>query len=300
MKEQISNENMKIGLIGTGMLGNAVGLHLLESGYELAVFNRTEKKTAELKNKGAQIKSTPKQVAQNSEVVLIVVKDSDAVNQVSFEKNGIVEGKHEGLIVCDMSTINPIESKKITKDFLKYEISKLDTPVMGGPNVAISGNLVMMASGKKDIFEKFKPLFEIIANRVFFIGENGTAHAVKLAMNLQIAMLALSLSEGITLARGSGINPKIFLEILNSTYFKTGMSENKAYKMIQDKFEATFTLENLKKDITTISETSSALGLNLPLIKKAEEVYEKAVTEGFGKLDYTGILAYIKKINQKS
>ena len=171
---------------------------------------------------------------------------------------------------------------------------------MGGPNVAISGDLVMMASGNKNSFDKCKELFDTIANRVFFLGENGTAHAVKLAMNLQIAMLALALSEGITLSRGANIDPKIFLEILNSTYFKTGMSENKAFKMIQDKFDATFTLKNLKKDISTISETSKSLGLDLPMIKKAEEIYENAIKEGFGNLDYTGILAYLKKLNEKN
>ena len=291
---------MKIGLIGTGMLGNAVGLHLLESGYQLTAFNRTKEKTNELKKNGAQIVLTPKEVAKNSEIVISVVKDANAVKQISFEKDGIINGNHKDLVVCDMSTINPLESKIIAEKFLEHGISMLDTPVMGGPNVAITGELVMMAAGNKTTFDKCKKLLDVIANKVFFLGENGTAHAVKLAMNLQITMLALALSEGITLARGANVDPKIFLEILNSTYFKTGMSENKAYKMIQGKFDATFTLENLKKDINTISETSKSFGLELPMIKKAEEVYENAVKEGLGHLDYTGILEYIKKLNEKN
>ncbi|HSA98474.1 MAG TPA: NAD-binding protein, partial [Candidatus Nitrosotenuis sp.] len=125
---------------------------------------------------------------------------------------------------------------------------------------------------------------------------NGTAHAVKLAMNLQIAMLSLALSEGITLARGASIEPKVFLQILNSTYFKTGMSETKAYKMIDDSFEPTFTLSNLKKDLDTINQAAQAFGLELPMAKKANQVYQDAVDKGFGDLDYTGILAYIKEI----
>jgi 3-hydroxyisobutyrate dehydrogenase len=129
------------------------------------------------------------------------------------------------------------------------------------------------------------------------LGDDGTAHLIKLAMNLQITMLALALSEGITLVKSAKVDPKIFLDILNSTYFKTGMSENKAYKMIQDEFNPTFTLSNLKKDISTITDTSKSFGINLPMIKKAEEVYQDAITQGFGEMDYTGILAYIKKIN---
>ena len=291
---------MKIGLIGTGMLGKSVGLHILQSGYQLTAYNRTNEKTKELKTKGAQIVSTPKEVALNSDIVITVVKDSNAVKQVSFEEDGLIFGNHKGLIVCDMSTINPLESKNISKKFFENNISMLDTPVMGGPNVAINGNLVMMAAGNKDSYAICKKLFETIAKKVFYLGENGSAHAVKLAMNLQITMLALALSEGITLVRGAKIDPEIFLEILNSTYFKTGMSENKASKMIQDKFEPTFTLENLKKDIQTISETSKSFGLDLPMIKKAEEIYENAVIEGCGNLDYTGILAYLKKINENN
>ena len=288
----------KIGLIGTGMLGKAVALNLLKSGYSIVAYNRTKEKTKELQNNGAEIVDHPKDVALKSDIVITVVKDADAVKQVSFEKDGIVFGNHNGLVVCDMSTINPLESKKIFEKFHENNLVMLDTPVMGGPNVAISGDLVMMASGNKKTFDESKDLFDTIANKVFYLGENGTAHAIKLAMNLQITMLALALSEGITLARGANVDPKIFLEILNSTYFKTGMSENKAFKMIQDQFEATFTLENLKKDINTISDTAKSFDLDLPMAEKAKEIYDNAVKEGFGNLDYTGILAYIKKLNE--
>lgn len=287
----------KIGIIGLGMLGNAVALHLLNSNFEIIAYNRTKEKTNELREKGAIIVSTPKEVAEKSELVIIIVKDADAVKQVSFEENGILKGIHEKLIVADMSTIDPSESKNITKKFLKYNINKLDIPVMGGPNVAITGNLVMMASGNKDSFEECKTVFDTIASKVFHLGESGVAHSVKLAMNLQITMLALALSEGITLVKKADVDPKIFLEILNSTYFKTGMSEKKAYKMIEGKYNTTFTLANLKKDISTITNTAKTLGIELPMISKAEEVYENAIKEGLGDIDYTGIIEYLKKIN---
>ena len=290
----MKNED-KIGLVGTGMLGNAVGLHLLESGYSLTAYNRTKEKTAELEKKGATIVDSPKKVTESSDLVITCVKDASAVRQVSFEKNGIIEGKHGDLIVADLSTINPIESRKIASEFKKNGITMLDTPVMGGPNVAINGKLVVMASGDENAFNKFKNVFETIGNRVFFLGKNGVAHSVKLAMNLQIAMLALALSEGITLARATSVEPEVFLKILNSTYFKTGMSENKAFKMIKDEFKPTFTLNNLKKDLNTINETAKSFGVKLPMSSMAEEIYKKAIENGFGDLDYTGILAYLKQ-----
>jgi 3-hydroxyisobutyrate dehydrogenase len=286
---------IRVGLIGTGMLGNAVGLHLIDSGYKLTVFNRTKNKTKKLQVKGAIVVDTPKEVAILSDLIITVVKDADAVKEISFGNDGIIEGHHDGMIVADMSTINPNASKEIAKRFLQNNIIMLDTPVMGGPNVAINGKLVLMAAGDKNAFEKNRQVFETIADKTFFLGANGTAHSVKLAMNLQIGMLALALSEGITLAKESGVEPKIFLKILNSTYFKTGMSENKAYKMIKDEFTPTFTLSNLKKDLDTINKTAEEFGLLLPMSTKANEVYKKAMDEGFGDLDYTGILAYLKK-----
>ena len=293
----------KVGVIGLGMLGNAVALHLMDSGFDVVAYNKTAKKASELKERGATIATSARQVGEDSEIVIIIVKDADAVKQVSFGADGITKGEHrEGkLIVADMSTIDPAESKNISEQFHRHNITKLDIPVMGGPNAAATGDLVMMVSGDKAGFEKCKGVLDAIAGKIFFLDDNsssGVAHLIKLAMNLQITMLALALSEGITLVRGSGADPKIFLDVLNSTYFKTGTSEKKAYKMIEGRYDATFTLSNLKKDITTMTDTAKSLGIELPMISKAEEMYENAVKEGFGGMDYTGIIEYIKKINQ--
>ena len=288
---------MKIGIIGIGMLGEAVAENLLNLGYDISVYNRTIEKTRGVEIKGATVMSSPKAVAENAELVIIIVKDAVAVREVSFGKNGIIESTNKKLIVADMSTIDPVESKNIANEFQRNKIQKLEIPVMGGPNVAITGKLVMMVSGPKTSFDYCKEIFDKIANKVFFLGEQGTANSIKLAMNLQITMLALSLSEGITLVEKSKVDPKIFLKVLNSTYFKTGMSENKAFKMINGDYDATFTMANLKKDITTMTNTAKELGIKLPMISKAEEIYENAINEGLGNLDYTRIIEYIKKIN---
>ncbi len=289
---------MKIGIIGIGMLGEAVAQNLLNLGFDVSVYNRTKEKAVEVEKNGATVMNSPKAVADNSELIIIIVKDASAVKEVSFGKNGITESENKKLIVADMSTIEPSESREIADKFEQKQIQKLEIPVMGGPNVAITGKLVMMASGPKNSFEQCKTIFEKIANKVFFLGTQGTANSIKLAMNLQITMLALSLSEGITLVEKSEVDPKIFLEVLNSTYFKTGMSENKAFKMIDGDYDATFTLSNLKKDISTMISTSKKLGIELPMIMKAEKIYENAIKEGLGNNDYTGIIEYIKKINK--
>lgn len=284
---------MIVGIIGTGMLGAAVGLRLLEKNVQLVAYNRTINKTAELESKGAEIVLHPKDVADKADVIITCVKDANAIKQIAFGKDGITDCRRAGIIICDMSTIEPSLSREIAGRFAKKEMIMLDTPVMGGPNVAINGRLVMMASGDKKSFERIKEILDIVAEKVFYLGSAGTAHSVKLAMNLQIAMLAISLSEGIALSRKASVDPKTFLKVLNSTYFKTGMSENKAYKMIEGRFEPTFLLRNLEKDLQAINGSAKSLGLKLPMSELAEKIYKNAVEDGFGDLDYTGILAYL-------
>lgn len=289
---------VKIGLVGTGILGEAVGLHLLESGYSLTVYNRTVSKTKLLQEKGADITDQPRHVAESSELIITCVKDADAVNQILFGHNGLVAGKHADMTVADMSTINPNAAKVISKKLRDEGIKSLEIPVMGGPNVAIDGKLVLMASGDEKVFEEYKKVFDTIASKTFFLGESGSAHSIKLAMNLQISLLALALAEGITLTRKAGFDPERFLEILNSTYFSTGMSQNKAYKMIRDEYKPTFTLKNLRKDLDTIIAAAKDFGAILPIAERANEIYKDAENAGFGEIDYTGILEYIKKLSR--
>jgi len=159
---------MKIGIIGIGMLGNAVALHLLDSGFDVTVYNRTKEKTNQVKQKGAKIVTSPKIMAKNVELIITIVKDAKAVRDVIFGKDGIIESQNKKLIIADMSTIDPVESKNIAKELQQHQIEKLEIPVMGGPNVAINGELVMMVSGKKNNFEHCKKIFEKIANKVLF------------------------------------------------------------------------------------------------------------------------------------
>ncbi len=320
----------RVGIIGLGMLGDAVALNLLECGVDLTVYNRTPQKMLHSQQMGAKVAASPKDVAANSDMLITVVKDASAVSALSFGNDGIIHGAHHGLVVADMSTIDPSESSEMTQRFAVHDIAKIDIPVMGGPNVAISGDLTMMVSGNKMIYDRCRPVLAMIAKKIHFLGEGpGTAHLVKLAMNMQITMLALGLSEAITLLQKAGADPELFLNVLNSTYFKTGMSQGKAHNMAagyqqqqrwhdansnnnnnnndhdsrdaahdgKDSYPVTFTLANLQKDISTMIRTAESLGISLPIIKKAGDVYTDAARHGFGDLDYTGIIEYIKEIN---
>jgi 3-hydroxyisobutyrate dehydrogenase len=291
---------LNVGIIGTGLLGTAITTHLLNTRHKVIVYNRTRQKTESLKHLGAQVAESPKQVAKSSDLVIIIVKDAAAVEFVSFGKDGIIDGKHEKLIVADMSTISPISSRKIAAKYIEHGIPMIDSPVMGGPLLAEKGQLVVMIGGKKEIYEKCRPVFDSIGERIFYLGDNGSGDAMKLAMNLQISILAISISEGILLAKKSGLDPRLFLEVLNSTYFKTGMSINKGPKMVIDDFTPTFFLSMMQKDLDEINYTAKEFGANLPTAKLANELYQRAVKEGFGNLDYTAILAYLERLGNSN
>ncbi len=286
---------MNVGIIGTGLLGSAIAKRISSSGHTVHAYNRTRQKLEPLRKLGIKTEDLPEELAKKCDVVITIVKDAQAIEEVSFGKNGIIHGNHDGLIVIDMSTINPISSKRIAKKFVDSGILMIDAPVMGGPSFAEKGQMIVMVGGKKETYQKCKPILDLIGEKIFHLGENGSGHAMKLVMNSQIALLALSLSEGIILAKKSGLDPITFLEVLNSTYFKTGMSVNKGPKMAKGEFEPSFFLRMMQKDLDEINHTAKEFGANMPMSKLANQIYQKAIKQGFGDIDYTGILSYLER-----
>jgi 3-hydroxyisobutyrate dehydrogenase len=285
---------MNIGIIGTGLLGSAIAKRLAST-HRVYVYNRTKEKAKVLEQFGIQVEDSPIALAEKCDFIITVVKDATALKQVAFGKNGIIHGKHKKLIVADMSTINPISSRKIAKEFADNGIPMIDAPVMGGPNLAEKGQMIVMVGGRKKTYEKIKNVLDLIGEKTFHLGDSGSGHAMKIAMNSQIALLALSISEGIILARKSGLDPLTFLEVLNSTYFKTGMSSIKGPKMVKGNFEPSFFLEMMQKDLDEINTTAKKVGAKLPMTDLANKIYQNAVKKGFGNIDYTGILSYLEK-----
>ncbi len=288
---------VKVGLIGTGLLGSAIAKRLLLKGYRLTLYNRTRSKAEALQQYGASVADTPKHIADNSDLVITVLKDSDALMHIAFDTNGLIYSSNK-FTLADVSTINPFASKRIAARLKEYGIVMLDTPVMGGPQLAEQGKLLLMVGGNREHYEIFKDVFNTIANKVMYIGENSSAHALKLALNLQIAMIAAALSEGMLLVKAYGIDPMIFLEALNSTYFSTGLSQRKGPMMIMHNVEKSFALSMMLKDITTINETARELGISLPMISMLEQVYRQASKTDLADKDYTAVFEFLERINK--
>jgi 3-hydroxyisobutyrate dehydrogenase len=174
----------------------------------------------------------------------------------------------------------------------------LGMPVMGGPLAAETGELVPIVSGSKAAFEKSRTIIEALGKKIFYLGDkDGAANAVKLALNLNIALVASAVSEGITLVRGAGIDPSIFIQILNSTYFKTGLSEKKGPKMASGEFEPSFHLKNMLKDLELATSTALAEKITLPQTALAQQIFRAANNSGYSEMDYTAVCAFLAKIN---
>ncbi|HKG72095.1 MAG TPA: NAD(P)-dependent oxidoreductase [Nitrososphaeraceae archaeon] len=289
---------MRVGIIGLGMMGSHMAIRLLNTGHKISVYNRDIAKAMPFAKTSSSVLKTPRDIALNCDFILICVTNFDAVKEVCFGKNGIVKADRKELIIADSSTISPEQSKYCAEGLGQKDIDFIGMPVMGGPAAAEKGELVNIVAGPKKAFLKVKPIIDKLAKSVFYIGEDaGSANIVKLALNLNIALIAGALSEGITLVKAAGIDPETFIKIINSTYFRTGLSENKGPRMIKDDFQPSFHLKNMLKDLELSISTSQSVGVSLPLTSLTQQMYRAANNMGYSDLDYSAISAFMATIN---
>ncbi|HEY7733484.1 MAG TPA: NAD(P)-dependent oxidoreductase [Nitrososphaera sp.] len=288
---------MKVGVAGLGLMGSGIASRLLSTGNVLSLYNRSNAKTTRFA-RNARVDSSPKELADNCDFLITAVTDFEAVQELLFGENGIIKSTNRNLIVADMSTISPSQSQTCARTLRDAGIEMLGMPVMGGPAAAETGDLVPIVAGSKSAFERVRTVIEQLGRPVFHVGENdGAANAIKLALNLNIALIACAVSEGITLVRGSGIDPLLFVKILNSTYFKTGLSEKKGPKMVLGDYNPTFHLKNMLKDLELATGTALSERIALPQTALAQQIFRAANNSGFSDMDYTAICAFLAKIN---
>jgi 3-hydroxyisobutyrate dehydrogenase len=287
---------MKVGIAGLGLMGSGITKRLIDSGHMVSIYNRTRSKADQFSNK-ATVALSPRELAESCDLLITVVTDFDAVKDILFGTKGVIESGNHNLVVADASTISPSQSEHCVQRLRSAGIEMLGIPVMGGPAAAEAGELIPIVSGNRQAFEKVRQVIEKLG-RIFYVGEkDGSANTIKLALNLNIALIASGLSEGITLVRRAGIDPSIFIEILNSTYFKTGLSEKKGPKMVKSDFSPTFHLKNMLKDLELATSTAQGTGITIPQTALAQQIFRAANNMGFSDQDYTSICAFLAKIN---
>jgi 3-hydroxyisobutyrate dehydrogenase-like beta-hydroxyacid dehydrogenase len=289
---------MRVGLIGTGLMGVQIANRLLEVGYDIYVHNRTRSKTAEIIKNGGKWIDSPKELGDKCSFALVCVTDGTAFKQVCLGNDGLIRTVNKEVVIGNLSTISPADSAECSAILRKNGIQSFQIPVMGGPDIARKGDLVAIISGDKNSIDKNIRVIESIARSIFYVGKiDGAANYIKLALNMNIALIGIALSESILYIKKAGIDPGIFIEIFNSTYFKTSLSEKKGPRMVNDDFEPRFHLRNMLKDLQLLVASMKPLNVSLPFSVLAEQMYQAAKNRGYSELDYTAILAFLQDLN---
>jgi 3-hydroxyisobutyrate dehydrogenase-like beta-hydroxyacid dehydrogenase len=281
---------MKVGFIGLGTMGHPMALNLLKKGYELTIYNRSKGKTEFLKQQGAAIANSPKEVALQSEIVFTMLTADAAVEEVVLGENGIVNGVHSGLIVVDSSTISPSTSKKLADKLSQHNVDMLDAPVTGSEPQAIQGILTFMVGGKKDLYEKCMPLFLTMGQAAYFMGENGKGSYTKLANNTMAAINLLSFAEGVTMATKAGIDPEIFVNVVSGGGARNAQVDNKASKVFNRDFAPNFMTQLIHKDLGLASNVAKELEISTPVLALAKEIFQMAKAKGYGSEDMSAVI----------
>jgi 3-hydroxyisobutyrate dehydrogenase-like beta-hydroxyacid dehydrogenase len=281
---------MKVGFIGLGTMGLPMAGNLLKKGFDLTVYNRTVEKTELLKQQGAAVANSPKEVASQCDVVFTILTADAAVEEVMLGENGIVNGAHPGLIVADSSTISPSTSIKVAAELSRHGVDMLDAPVTGSEPQAIQGILTFMVGGKKELFEKCMPLFLAMGQGAYYMGENGKGSYTKLANNTMAALNLLSFVEGVTMATKAGIDPETFVKVVSGGGARSGQVDNKAEKIFNRDFAPHFMTQLIHKDLGLASNVAKELEISTPILALAKEIFQMAKAKGFGSEDMSAVI----------
>jgi 3-hydroxyisobutyrate dehydrogenase-like beta-hydroxyacid dehydrogenase len=283
-----------IGFIGLGLMGKPMALNLLKAGYPLTVWNRTPAKAEELVSKGAKLAANPREVAENSDILITIVSDPPALEDVLYQKGALAALK-KGSTLIDSSTVSPDLARKVAADCEKHGIGFLDAPVTGGTWGAEKGELVFMVGGPTDLFEKLKPVFEVMGKRFFLLGPNGAGQTVKLAMNLLLALEVEALAEALALVGAAGIEGQKLVDVMQSSMGRAPLLDLKATLMLKHEYPASFPLRLMHKDVRLALALAKEKGIELPAGAAAYATYGAVKDKSNDDPDYASVARFWKQ-----
>lgn len=281
----------RIGWIGLGNMGIPMAKNLLKAGFELTVYNRTAAKAAVLTEAGARLAASPGELWENADTVIIMVSDDAAALQILERPDGLLKGVSAGKTVINMSTVSPATSRQMAGELAARGADYLDAPVSGSTKPAELGQLIIIAGGKREVFDAARPIFEKLGKVSFYMGGQGAGNNAKLAINMLVAFNMQGLAESIHFAKKNGIDAAEMMAIINESAVGNGFSKLKAANLINDEHPAAFALRHMAKDLKLAKEE----GMDSPGGLTIEESYRKATAAGLGELDLSAILKYLEQ-----
>ena len=292
---------MKIGFLGLGIMGRPMAKNLLKAGHELMVFDFNQAAVDELVAAGAKAGTCGKDLAEFADVVITMVPNSPHVRAAVFNEKGLAEGFRKGeSVLIDMSSIDPVESKKIGADLEKLGVDMLDAPVSGGEPKAIDGTLSVMVGGKKETFDKYYELLMQMAGSVVYVGELGSGNVAKLANQVIVALNIAAVSEALTLAKKAGTDPELVYQAIRGGLAGSTVLDAKAPMMMDHNFKPGFRIELHIKDLNNALNAAHAVNASLPLTAEIMEIMQSLKADGNEKDDHSAIVKYYEKVSNVS
>ena len=280
---------MKIGFVGLGIMGRPMALNLHAAQHSLVVHDRAT--LADDILAAAEVVGDGKTVAQNSEVVIVMVPDTPDVEDVLFSPNGVAAGLKKGTLVIDMSSISPIATKEFARKINELGCDYLDAPVSGGEVGAKQASLTIMVGGPEAAFARAKPLFELMGKNITHVGpNNGDGQTCKVANQIIVALNIQACAEALVFAARAGADPAKVRQALMGGLATSRILELHGERMIKRTFDPGFRIELHQKDLNLALSSARALGVSLPNTATAQELFNACVAHGGAKWDHSGIV----------
>jgi 2-hydroxy-3-oxopropionate reductase len=288
---------INIGFIGIGLMGFPMAKNLLKSGYNLKAYNRSQDKADRLKEFGAEISVSIKDVVTNSDVIITMLTDDAAVEKV-MGSDEFISNIKEGATVIDMSSVNPVITKKYFKILKEKNINYLDAPVSGGTIGAEEASLAIMVGGDEETFKQCYDLLKILGNSTL-VGPVSSGQISKLANQIIVGVTIGAVAEAVTLCEKSGTNPNKMIEALSGGWADSKILQTHGKRMINKDFTPKGKTTTQLKDMTNIINAGKAAETHLPISSLVKEMYKDLVADGQGNTDHSSLYKVIEKINKK-
>ena len=289
---------MKIGWIGTGIMGGSMAGHLQAAGNELYIFNRTKDKAESLLANGAQWCDSPAEVAKNAEIVFTMVALPIDVEEVYMGENGIFSTQGSCRILVDMTTSRPILAQTIARTAEERGMNSLDAPVSGGDIGARNATLAIMVGGGKDIFDTVLPLFQLMGQIISYMGDSGAGQHTKMCNQILVAGSMIGVCESLLYADKAGLDQQSVIDIIGKGEASCWSINNLGPRIVNGNFEPGFIVEHFIKDMGIALQEAETVGLSLPGLTLVHKLYLEVKAQGHGRLGTHALILALKALNE--
>jgi len=288
---------LRIGFIGMGNMGAGMAERLAESGFEIAVYNRTRDKCADAEKLGARVADSPADVAREADVVMISMANKDVVSKMLYADDGVFSSLGDGGYVLDLSTVPPEFSRETSEKAATAGYRALDACVYGAPFHARSGDLRVMVGGEQADFEAVSPILNTIGKQVTLMGPSGMGATMKIVINMLMGIQMPALAEAVVFGERAGLDRDKILESINGTGYSSPVMNLRCPMMAERRFEPPlFRLDLMRKDMMLVLEECQKLGVPMPVSESAYSSLTAATAQGLGGLDVAAIIAFQERL----